>query len=406
MPRTARHTSIPGYVTVALAVVTVVALPFVAHFVDGSADEFTGGHFHVAVAAGWLVIALLVAVVVTRRLQISINVEEGSALAVAYDALPILLIGAWIVAVAATLTGHLLLACLAWALCAYHLLLVVPRLIAGRMPRWVRSAPKFDVVVANVFIDNETPLDAARQLIAAAADIVVIVESTSRFMGVFDEAGGADTYPFRVWDPDDDTDYAVTLATSHELGPRSLMTRIGPLRLAIADISVHGVSVLVVALNPMATVDPGGHMKWKEQIEALEEFVPTLSGPVLIAGDLNTTRYRPEFEQILGLGLSDAIDSLGKGLNPSFKLGADGVLGSIGPVARLDHALVNQSMHAVRVENLEPCGSDHLPFKLTVAVRPTNEHERRPKTMPTEVTPSSDAGTNSAASIRPAATDG
>jgi endonuclease/exonuclease/phosphatase (EEP) superfamily protein YafD len=149
------------------------------------------------------------------------------------------------------------------------------------------------------------------------------------------------------------------------------MTTIGPLRLAIADVDVQGISTLVIGLNPMATVDPGGHETWKEQIEALKEFLPTLTGPVIVAGDLNTTRYRPEFEELLGLGLHDAIDSLGKGLDPSFKLSAEGVLSTVGAVARLDHALVNDGVFPRSMEDLEPCGSDHQPFKLTVAVRAT-----------------------------------
>ena len=268
-------------------------------------------------------------------------------MALGYDALPILLASAWIVAIAALLTRHWLLAIVAGGLCAYHVQLVVPRMISARPPRWAKHAPTLDIVVANVYIDNKTPDDAARQLVAAAADVVVVVESTPSFLAILDRVGG-EIYPHRVTDPDDDSDYAVTLASKHELGPRSRMATIGPLRVAIADIDVEGTSTLVVALNPMATVDPGGHETWKEQIEALKEFVPTLSGPLIIAGDLNTTRYRPEFEQLLDLGLDDAIDSLGKGLNPSFKLGADGVLATIGAVARLDHALVNDSVHACR----------------------------------------------------------
>ncbi|HEY4610307.1 MAG TPA: endonuclease/exonuclease/phosphatase family protein, partial [Ilumatobacteraceae bacterium] len=129
-------------------------------------------------------------------------------------------------------------------------------------------------------------------------------------------------------------------------------------------------------LNPMATVDPGGHETWKEQIDELKKFVPTLNGPAIIAGDLNTTRYRPEFTELLELGLTDAIDSLGKGLDTSFKLGSDGVLGDVGAVARLDHALVNDQVHALAVEDLEACGSDHLPFKLTVAIRPRTDSRR------------------------------
>ncbi len=375
MSKDRRQPSIPGYAVVALCVATVIALPVIAWHVDRSADEFSSSHFPVAVAAGWAICALLVALIVSRHVHVVATVDEGAGLAVGFDALPILLASAWIVVIAALLTRHWLLAVVAGSLCAYHVMLVVPRLISERVPRWARHAPTLDIVVANVYIDNKTPDDAARQLVAAAADVVVVVESTPSFLAILDGVGG-EIYPHRVTDPDDHSDYAVTLASKHELGPRSRMTTIGPLRVAIADIEVAGTSTLVVALNPMATVDPGGLETWKEQIEVLKEFVPTLSGPLIIAGDLNTTRYRPEFAELLELGLSDAIDSLGKGLNPSFKLGADGVLATIGAVARLDHALVNDSVHALSIDNLEPCGSDHLPFKLKVAVR-TGQVSRR-----------------------------
>ena len=365
----------------------VIMLPLVARLFDGSADEFNTDHFSAGPAAGWLLCACLSAVVITRRLQIWFSVEEGSVLAIAYDALPILLITAWVILAAAAITGHWLLAIAAGGLCSYHLLLVVPRLLAVRRPAWTRHAPILNVVVANVFIDNPTPVQAARQLVEANGDIVVLVESTAAFMAIFDEAGGDAAYPCRVSDPDDDSDYAVTLASKTTLGPRSVMQRIVPLRLAVADIDVDGTSTLVVALNPMATVDPGGHVTWKEQIDVLKSFVPTLSGPLIIAGDLNTTRYRPEFEELLSLGLSDAIDSLGKGLNPSFQLGADGVLAKIGAVARLDHALVNNDMHAISMRNLEPCGSDHLPFVLSVAVRTqSTPHRRQRRSRRTRVT--------------------
>lgn len=369
MPADQRHRPIPAYLIGVLSAAVVLVISLLARHVDGSATMFTGGYFHVGVAIGWIVCAGLTAVIVTRYLHIVSNVDEGSGLAVAYDALPFVLLAAWVVTIAALVTRHWFLGAIGAMLGAYHLYAVVPRLIAARVPRWAKRAPTLEIVVANVFIDNKTPQDAARQLVEISADVVIVVESTAAFMTVFDDAGGSDTYPNKVSDPDDDSDYAVTLATKHELGPRSRMATVGPLRLAIADIDVNGIRTLVVALNPMATVDPGGHETWKEQIEALKEFVPTVTGPLIIAGDLNTTRYRPEFEELLEMGLRDAIDSLGKGLNPSFKLGAEGVLAKVGAVARLDHALVNDAVFPLAVENLEPCGSDHLPFKLTVAVR-------------------------------------
>ncbi len=369
MPAEQPRRPIPAYAIGAFSAGIVLAMSFLTKHVDSSATMFTGGYFHVGVALGWIICAGLIALITTRYMHIVGNVDEGSGLAVGYDALPILLVAAWIVTIAAVVTRHWLLAAIGAVLIVYHLAVVVPRLIAARKPRWVKNAPILDIVVANVFVDNETPHDAARQLVAASADVVIVVESTPSFMAIFDEVGGSNTYPNRVSDPDDDSDYAVTLATKRELGPRSRMATLGPLKLAIADIDVDGVSTLVLALNPMATVDPGGHETWKEQIEALKELVPTLSGPLIIAGDLNTTRYRPEFEELLEMGLRDAFDLLGKALNPSFKLGADGVLGKVGAVARLDHALVAEGSFPLSVENLEPCGSDHLPFKLRVAVR-------------------------------------
>lgn len=367
--RVDRRQGIPGYIAAVVSAGIVVAAPVFAHLVDTSADTFNASHAAVGPATGWALCALLTAVVVTRRMQIAVAIEEGAGLAVAYDALPYLLVAAWVIGGLALLTGHWLLAIAAAGLCVFHVHLLVPRLTTARTPSWVARAPRVRVGVANVYVDNETPDSAARQLVAAAVDVVVLVESTARFMRVFDDNGGGTAYPNRVSDPDDESDYAVTIATPHTLGPRSEFRQLGELRLAIADIDVDGTSTLVVALNPMATVDPGGHMMWKEQIRVLREFIPTLEGPVIIAGDLNTTRYRPEFEQILALGFSDAIDSLGKGLNPSFKLSSDGLIGALGPVARLDHALVNAHMHAVALHNLEACGSDHLPFVLDIAVR-------------------------------------
>jgi endonuclease/exonuclease/phosphatase (EEP) superfamily protein YafD len=376
MPEEHRRPPIPAAVIGVLSAAIVLAFSLLETQIDGSATMFTGGYLHVGVAIGWIICAGLIALVISRRLKIVSNVEEGAGLAVGYDALPLLLLAAWVVMIAALVTRHWLLAAVGAVLSLYHLSIVVPRMLAARVPRWAKRAPVLDIVVANVFIDNKTPEAAARQLVTTSADVVIVVESTTAFMKMFDDVGGSEAYPHRVSDPDDHSDYAVTITCKREPGPRSQMTTIGPLRLAIADVDVDGISTLVVGLNPMATVDPGGHETWKEQIEALKEFIPTLDGPVIIAGDLNTTRYRPEFEELLASGLHDAIDALGKGLNPSFKLGADGVLATVGAVARLDHALVNDCVFPRSVENLEPCGSDHIPFELRVAVRASAVDDR------------------------------
>ena len=351
-----------------LVVALVVALPLVAQRVDGSADEFSGQRFAFVPALGWAVCAALAAVICTRHLQIAARrtVKVGSGLALAYDALPVLLLIPWPIAVLAAWSGHLLLMTATLVLCVYHVVLLVPRLMTDPTPSWVPGAPVVSLVVANVFVDNRTPAEAAQQLVSTGGDVVVIVESTADFMATFDAQGGADTYPNRVVDPDSTSDYVVAIVTNRALGPRSKFCTVGPLRVVVAEIEMDGNSLLIIALNPMATLDAGGHETWTEQLQALEEFLPTLDGPVVIAGDLNSTRYRPEFEQIMALGYTDAIDALGKGLSASFKLAARSGLGG---VVRLDHALTNSDVHGVSMKNLEACGSDHIPFQLELAVR-------------------------------------
>ena len=360
---------LPAFVTAILGALMVVALPFVARHLDGSADEFSSRNLPVLPALGWLICAGLAAIVVTHRLQIWFAVDEGAAIAVAYDVLPLVLFLAPVIAVSALITGHLLLAGAAGALTAYHAALVVPRLVSDGIPAWAKTAPRFRLVVANVYVDNPTPQAAAAQLVGSDADVIVIAEATPEFMRCFDAAGGNKSHPHRVTDPSDTSDYAVAIASRLALGENSGIRTLGPLTLAVAEVDIDAVTTTITALNPMATFDPDGQEIWKQQIEALKTFIPTVAGPLVVAGDLNTTRYRPEFEELLNAGLTDGIDSLGQAWKPSFSLKSVWPLGGFGFITRLDHALVNDRIRALRVRNLRPRGSDHLPFVITLAVR-------------------------------------
>ena len=368
---------LPAFVTAIIGGLVVVALPFIARLVDGSADEFSSRKFLVLPALGWLVCAALAAIVVTHRLQIWFSIDEGAVFAVAYDVLPLVLFLAPVIAVIALISGHLLLAGAAGVLTAYHAALVVPRLISDRIPAWAKAAPRFRLVVANVYVDNPTPQAAALQLVDSDADVIVIAEATPEFMRCFDATGGDSSHPHRVTDPTDTSDYAVAIASRLPLSDTSGMRTLGPLKLAVAEVDIDGVTTTITALNPMATFDPDGQEIWKQQIEALKTFIPTVRGPLVVAGDLNTTRYRPEFEELLDAGLTDGIDSLGQAWKPSFSLKSVWPLGGFGFITRLDHALVNDRIRSLHVDNLRPRGSDHLPFVITLAVRAQTGRRRR-----------------------------
>jgi endonuclease/exonuclease/phosphatase (EEP) superfamily protein YafD len=254
-------------------------------------------------------------------------------------------------------------------LMVYHGVLVIPRLVSERVPAWARSAPQFCLAVANVYVDNTTPEAAAQQLTDTGADVIVIAEATPQFMRIFDSVGGDSSHPHRVSDPADTSDYAVAIASRLPLGTGSAVRSFGPLRLAVAEVEVGGHMTTIAALNPRSTFDTDGHEIWKDQIDALKTYVPTVSGALVVAGDLNSTEFRPEFEDLLEIGLDDAIDSLGQAWKPSFSLKSVTPLGAVGVIARLDQALVNDRVCALKMRNLKPCGSDHRPFVITLAVR-------------------------------------
>lgn len=310
----------------------------------------------------WMLV-LVIAVVAGSSL---LGYDGNAALAIAQDALPLVLVLAWPIALLALLRRHWSLALAALALVVVQVALVVPALRGEDRPAWASTAPRLRIVVANVYIDNPDFARTARTLLGAHADVIAVLESNPAFLAAFDRAGGAQ-YRYRVLDPTDHSDYAAALLSRVPLR-RGAMERVGPARVARAWISCGSSAVQLVAVNPKAAVDPGGFDTWEHQIGALARYAEHVHGPFVLAGDLNTTQFRPGFQRLLDARLSDAHDQLGNGLSASFRLSEKGPLSQLGPVVRLDHALMNDRVRAVKAEDLDPATSDHRPFVLTAAV--------------------------------------
>ncbi|MEO7399034.1 MAG: endonuclease/exonuclease/phosphatase family protein [Ilumatobacteraceae bacterium] len=321
----------------------------------------------------WSVLVLLAIVVLTAVLSISLN----TAFAVAHDALPYLLVLGWIVLILAVIDGAWWRAGAAAALVAYHLYLIVPRFVSHGTPRWATNAATIRLVVSNVYVDNPTPDRLVAELLAADGDIMICAEWNERFAAAFDAADAGAIYPHQLLDEHDHSEYAVCIASKVPLHERSAFVEVGSLKMAHAFVPCGERMLSVIGIIPSAVVDPGGFSLWKTQISALAEHIPSLDIPIVLAGDFNTTRFRPEFRALLKAGLVDAHDSLGRGLSSSFRLSTDGVLSTPGTVIRLDHALLSKEVCAMEVTDLDSAGSDHLPFCVTLAVRQRQRRSAR-----------------------------
>ena len=158
--------------------------------------------------------------------------------------------------------------------------IVVPRMLAARVPQWAKRAPLLDIVVANVFIDNKTPEAAARQLLTTSADVVIVVESTAAFMKMFDDVGvSLASGLVDVTNAGDDVTFTIS-AAALTLNP--LVTSAG--RELVVDLATTGLGsvelrdfFLITANNPVVK-RTNSVMSYPEALSLRQSFGSVMSG--------------------------------------------------------------------------------------------------------------------------------
>lgn len=91
--------------------------------------------------------------------------------------------------------------------------------------------------------------------------------------------------------------------------------------------------VTVLAVHPQA---PGkyNHDNWAADLDLLRDVLADLDGPVIVAGDFNTTRDQAGFRDIEALGYVDAADRIDAGFRPTFPENRE-----LFPLVAIDHVM-------------------------------------------------------------------
>ena len=77
------------------------------------------------------------------------------------------------------------------------------------------------------------------------------------------------------------------------------------------------VDVLAVHVgDPRLGVD-----KWRAELAAVDAFAHHSPRPTVVAGDFNGTRWNPQYADLLGDGVVDAVEDAGRGLTFSWPIG-------------------------------------------------------------------------------------
>lgn len=262
----------------------------------------------------------------------------------------------WIQAVAALLLGAT-----AW-------FALSPALGRDQPPFWASNGERLRVAEANLYYGNPTAGLAATALLAANADILFLSELTSAFVAEATRLGFDDQYPYRLLDPLESNGENVA---SGGLGlyskyPFDDVSRVGRDRAPFARIILpKGRAVRILPVHVESPTSSGRVSTWASDLARLGRLVESSTDPVLLVGDFNATRWQPAFGALLRRGLTDAHESVGRGLSRSWRTRF--------AVFRLDHALFSRELAATEVTDIVVPGSDHRGFVADLVAQPIAE---------------------------------
>lgn len=296
----------------------------------------------VAVGLGLLVVARL------------LGVERGTYPSAAMVALPIWLAAAYPLLLASVLMRQRVLSWAALALTAAHLLVVAPS--TGISAHGCTGIP-LRLVSFNVLKFNAHPVEAGRALLALDADVLVLPEVSPAVALGLQTAGVDATYRFSVADPAPEFETTVlrTRIPMREVELRDITGQREPR----ATIDVGGIPVRLLGVHPQPPINGQGK-GWQRALEDLDRELQSADGATIAAGDFNGGRDLKSFRRLLGGGVRDAHEELGKGLATTWPSGF--------PFLHLDHVLVKGGVSVCHIDQVRLPGSDHLAVVVDLAV--------------------------------------
>src|SRR3954452_11348094 len=239
---------------------------------------------------------------------------------------------------------------------------VAPAARSGRAP--VGGGPAaLTVAHANMLFSNQRHArEAAAALLACDADVLALSELTYRHERELKALDGDGRYAYRFPRPARD---------SHGLAIWSRLPfddlRIEPMTRRpgmVVEVATDAGPIRIVLAHPDPPMKRRWLRFWAPSLEHLDRLGRSPGPPTLIVADLNAARWHPPLRRLLDDGWRDAHESVGRGLSPSWP-----TLGLVPPFVRLDHALVDERLDVIAVDDIRVPGSDHRGFVVAVSPR-------------------------------------
>lgn len=307
--------------------------------------------------AGWLLAAGMVALLVT---QFARWTPRGTATAV-QAVTPYLLGAAFPLGAAALVARRWTLSAASLAIAAVFVGLAWPLRFPPSQPDAADGATTLRVFSANLLYSNGRTADVVDVIDGLDVDVVTFSEYTPEHAGTVRASPLADSHRHRVEHPTSSeggtaiwSRYPITAVPAPASYFDWTAVRVGTPE-PVVVMAVHVISPLVsfhrwrYELGELAAVDVGNRV------------------PVVMIGDFNGGYWHPRFRELLDAGWTDAHIVTGDGFSNSWPTDVE----PVPPFTRLDHALVDDDLVVLDIDDVDVPGSDHRGLVVDVAVAAT-----------------------------------
>ena len=220
------------------------------------------------------------------------------------------------------------------------------------------TTPSFTLLHMNVLGHNSGYEHALKRIRETAPDLILIEELTDHWLEQL-QAGLPPAYAHSLLKPRRDN-FGIGLFSKKplleaevlELGSAGVPT-------LQARFMLNGATISLLATHPVPPIGARMTRLRNEQLQALSAHIRGVSGPLLLVGDLNASRWSQPFRMLQKeTGLHDS--ALGRGWQPTWPT----TLPLLG--IPIDHALHTPDLQTLRREILGEIGSDHRPLLVEI----------------------------------------
>jgi len=239
------------------------------------------------------------------------------------------------------------------ALLGLHLSWLAPR-FTDDAPRPAAGAPSLRVMTVNLEYGQGSTADVVRHARDLGVDLLVVQEATPAAQAGLERAGIDDLLPHRSGQAAPGPRGTLVYSTAP-------LTAVEPLPTGLRSYALTTAGLRVLGVHPAYPLSG----RWAEEQQVVVDAVRA-ERPDLVVGDLNATLDHPSLRRLADLGLRDAAELSGAGLQPTWP--TTGYLGlPVPPSFAIDHVLVGEGLTVRSTRTLPVPGSDHRALVAEVA---------------------------------------